>query len=362
MQKKNPQDLLKIIQTQKKGGLIEQVPSILDYMQGLETGIAYEVLNPTANWYDYLPAPEKQYNKKGDYLACTSFSHLNVRETRFNYKLKNNLFPEHVVKFLTEKGYIGDDGKVNFSDRFIAKLARTNVIPPGPGASLPTVGETVRLCGVIPEKLWPTTENMTWDEYYAEIPAELIALGKESLKYFKFLWEWVDANAALIDEPLTEDTIKALKQSPLQISIPVPGFHATMLYSAEILIPDGEKVAIFDTYEPFFFGGDKTYPIHYSMKLVEVVVAPEVKPIKPSYTFSRNLKYGMSGPDVNMLQKVLQYEGDFKHIPTEYFGPRTKEALQKYQKRNGIPATGNFWDITRTHINEKYGLKKKALE
>lgn len=367
MQKKGtPQELLEKV-TKNKTGFIDKIPTVLDYVQGLETGIVYEATNPSGDWTDYLPAPERQFSKYADYLACTSFSHLNVRETRFNYMLKHNLYPEHVVKFLNDNGYIAADGKVNFSDRYVAKLANTNVSPPGPGAALPTVAEVVRNFGIVPESAWPTNENMTWQEYYAEIPQSVLDLGKKSLEYFKFLYEWVDISLALVDEPLGEETFKAIKQSPLQITIPIPCYHATMLYFAEVKIPDGEQVKIFDTYDPFYFEGDRSYPIYYSMKLVEVVKQVETAPVRPSYTFTRNLKYSMSGPDVEMLQKILKYEGDFTlSYTTEYFGVRTKQALQAYQKRNGIPATGNFWDITRGNINDKYAPnaqpKKKALE
>ncbi len=363
MQNKNtPNVLLKKV-LKNTSGFIDKIPTILDFVQGLETGIAYEALNPAGDWTPYTPTPERQYNKKVDYLACTSFSHLNVREMRFNYKLTHNLFPQHVVEFLTKNGYIAADGKVNFSDRFTAKLANTNVVPPGPGAALPTVAEAVRLNGLVPESLWPTTENMTWDEYYAPIPAEVLALGQKSREVFDFLYEWVDINLALIDEPLNADTLKALKQSPLQIAIPIPSRHATSLYFAEVKTNGEENIKIFDTYEPFYFTGAKDYPIYYSMKLVEVVKAPKPVLEKPSYTFTRTLKIGMAGPDVMALQKVLQYEGDFKYIPTEYFGYRTQNALKAFQKRNKLTVDGIAGTKqTLALINKIYGVKKKALE
>lgn len=355
---KNPQDLLEEIQKHPTG-FIDRIPTILDYVQGLETGVTYEVINPTGDWTDYLPETERQFNKKGDYLACVAFSHLNVRETSLNYKLKHNLLPQNIVDFLHAEGFI-KNGKVNFSDRYLAKMSNTDIHK---GNWLPNVGDAVRKYGLVAEDAWPTNENMTWDEYYAPVPEEIIKKGQKILEYFNFMYEFVDMNLAYVDEPLSEETLKAIKQSPLQITIPIPSQHATSLYDAKLVANEQELVKIFDTYDPFYFTGDKTYPIYYSVKLVEEVKKPKPQPEMPSYSFNRNLKYGMSGPDVEMLQKILKYEGDFTlGYTTQYFGMRTKEAVQKYQRRNGIKATGNFWDVTRGHLNNKYQPKKKALE
>ena len=49
--KSTPSVLLKKISKQATG-FIDKLPTIYDYVQGLETGIAYEVLNPSGDWTD----------------------------------------------------------------------------------------------------------------------------------------------------------------------------------------------------------------------------------------------------------------------------------------------------------------------
>lgn len=79
-----------------------------------------------------------------------------------------------------------------------------------------------------------------------------------------------------------------------------------------------------------------------------------------SYIFSRNLSWGMTGPDVNELQNYLvaQDKGPAAekleaHGTTEYFGPLTYNALVEFQKAVGIiPASGYFGPITRAWVGE----------
>jgi hypothetical protein len=60
-----------------------------------------------------------------------------------------------------------------------------------------------------------------------------------------------------------------------------------------------------------------------------------------TFRFSRMLRPGLRGVDVQELQKILQKEGFFKVKITNYFGPATKQALTLWQKKNKIrPATG----------------------
>jgi len=77
--------------------------------------------------------------------------------------------------------------------------------------------------------------------------------------------------------------------------------------------------------------------------------------------FSRSLRLGMSGLEVLKLQKFLNSNGFVvsksgagspgKEITK--FGPATKAALIKFQRANGIPATGFFGPMTIRVINKK---------
>ncbi len=70
------------------------------------------------------------------------------------------------------------------------------------------------------------------------------------------------------------------------------------------------------------------------------------------FTFSRILRPGMRGPDVQELQKILQRDGFFKAQITTYFGPLTSRALSLWQKKNNIrPATGVAGKPTLRYLN-----------
>lgn len=79
------------------------------------------------------------------------------------------------------------------------------------------------------------------------------------------------------------------------------------------------------------------------------------------YTFSKNLTVGSTGADVMNLQKVLNGDADTQVAAsgagspgkeTSTFGPATKAAVIKYQKKRGIsPASGYVGPLTRTSLN-----------
>jgi len=68
--------------------------------------------------------------------------------------------------------------------------------------------------------------------------------------------------------------------------------------------------------------------------------------------FSRDLKLGVSGGDVSVLQQFLinaeAYPGA---LVTGYFGPRTQAALQTFQKEQNInPPAGYFGPLTKKRV------------
>lgn len=73
-------------------------------------------------------------------------------------------------------------------------------------------------------------------------------------------------------------------------------------------------------------------------------------------TYNRNLGTGYIGNDVKQLQDFLISKG-LLNLPfgsVTYFGPRTREALSKYQSSVGIsPANGYFGIITRSSLNSQ---------
>ncbi len=79
-------------------------------------------------------------------------------------------------------------------------------------------------------------------------------------------------------------------------------------------------------------------------------------------SFSRNLKLGDRGSDVKVLQSYLNTHGfpvvttpghaGSAGYETDFFGPATRDALEKFQTSHGIPATGYFGPITRRYLEK----------
>jgi peptidoglycan hydrolase-like protein with peptidoglycan-binding domain len=92
-----------------------------------------------------------------------------------------------------------------------------------------------------------------------------------------------------------------------------------------------------------------------SNTLPQVSVTPSTNSSNPTYSFTRNLKLGMKGLDVKLLQQFLNNNGfpvskkgvGSKGRENTTFGPATKAALVRFQRANKIPATGFFGVKTR---------------
>lgn len=88
-------------------------------------------------------------------------------------------------------------------------------------------------------------------------------------------------------------------------------------------------------------------------------ISDEVLPPKP-FKFLNNLSYGMTHPDIKLLQKFLNTHGFPVSLhsvgslgqESNYFGSLTKLAVIRFQQANNIkPAIGNCYEITRGIIN-----------
>jgi len=228
----------------KSGFLVEKLPKNKNWIFGGVTGI--EKNEPQVNnWQPYLPSFERQ-KKRIDTMACITFSALNVLETKFNYYLREGLFDEDTVKWLRGYGYIGNDGLVNFSDRFIAKLSNTTFN----GNSYRVVGDTIREYGLVPESLWNYDDDIfNWEDYYKEVPQSVIDIGKEFKKKFKINYEFV--NVSRIGE--------AIKYSPIQCGVwawpePINGVYPKVdklaNHGVMLFVYNNSEIKVFDTYQP----------------------------------------------------------------------------------------------------------------
>lgn len=78
----------------------------------------------------------------------------------------------------------------------------------------------------------------------------------------------------------------------------------------------------------------------------------EIKDIKRELKFLRSLSRGMSGDDVRNLQELLAQDSSIfpAHFITGFFGPKTEEAIRKFQRKFGIEAIGIFGPKTQARL------------
>ncbi|MBU9722629.1 MULTISPECIES: peptidoglycan-binding protein [Bacillaceae] len=69
---------------------------------------------------------------------------------------------------------------------------------------------------------------------------------------------------------------------------------------------------------------------------------------------SKNLSFGMEGPDVVILQERLKEEGFFRHhTATGYFGQITRQAVQEFQRANQLAPDGIVGPKTFSVLNSE---------
>lgn len=185
-----------------------------DYLFGANTKVVQNIFLPSLeSWDRYFTPGEEQIGIYFDTLGCVTFSALNVVEAIFNYQIKHDMISTGNIEWLREHGYFDDNGYVNFSDRFTAKMSGTT----HDGNSGQRVGDSIRKDGLVPERKWPYpnrqyTPVFVWEDFYKEIPQELIDLGKEFLKRFLIQYEIT---------PTLNDIVmlQAYKNSPIQVFV-----------------------------------------------------------------------------------------------------------------------------------------------
>jgi len=232
----------------KNLGLIIEQPDKFDYYFGGEKEDYTREELTDGDWEKYLSSKELQISVYFDTKACVTFSSLNVLEAVFNYKLINNLFTFEQLNFLTENWYVVN-GKVEFSDRYIAKLSNTSKN----WNSWRIVADAIREWWLVPEFKYPypitqRTPIFDWDDYYKTVPQDIIDLGKMFLEYFQLNYETV----------LERDFNNALPYSPIQIYVTAWYKNSEWLYYKpedkrynHAVTKFNREDQVFDHYNPF---------------------------------------------------------------------------------------------------------------
>jgi len=74
----------------------------------------------------YLPTGEVQRRNDIDKMACVTFSAMNHIEMEMNYRIDQKEISVGNLKWLEDNGYLDNYGKLDLSDRYIAKLSNTS--------------------------------------------------------------------------------------------------------------------------------------------------------------------------------------------------------------------------------------------
>lgn len=74
-------------------------------------------------------------------------------------------------------------------------------------------------------------------------------------------------------------------------------------------------------------------------------------PIKISMAADTNLYRGSTGTEVTKVQNALSSRGYLEASPNGVFGPKTYDAVVRFQKDNGLPTTGIVGMATRKALN-----------
>jgi hypothetical protein len=134
------------------------------------------------------------------------------------------------------------------------------------------VWDAIRHNGLLPEGDWhKTSDNLTWDEYYEEIPQNLKDKALTFWKFFDISYQWIVSPPTVIALKTLQD---ALKHAPLHLASPtcdpwaggvIPACvasanHATEIYGVDTVIHD------FDTYDPYKKKLALDYPLMYLMQ------------------------------------------------------------------------------------------------
>lgn len=310
-----------------QGGLIVEKPSESDWFVKAVPEVKEKV-----QWVSYLPKGESQNVKfVFDTLSCTTFSALNIIETLFK---KMDIPPEHKL-FLERNGYY-KDGEVNFSDKFTAIVSGTTK----QGNTFQNVGNSIRHNGLIPDSILPFGNETKWEDWHNpnQIQAYMISLGQEFARYFDVTYSFVYFNDDGKMKPEHKILIEEnLYNAPLNVAIPYPATHATVLYEVY-----DNGYMLYDTYDPYIFTKKFDTNIHY-------VATYSVTPKKVT-TLNRTLKLGDRGEDVKKMQRTLAFLTDMGVYPDGIFGKKTEEALKNYQKLVNLLPDGVFGKETRAKL------------
>lgn len=233
----------------KNRGLILRPPSPQDWVFGGVSGLDNELPRSLdQNWTMWRPTFERQSyitpsNGVLETMSCVSQSYCNCLETLLNWYMGHNLLPEPHRRFLIDYGYF-KNGQVNFSDRALAKMSDTSKR----GNSGWVVAMTARKQGLIPENDWHWDSSQeTWEDYYADIPADLLEKAEKFLEMFGLPFEFVYGEENLRNSLFFRPVQVYVKWTNIEIDGIKQHVNGEPNHAVELLATNGFDT-LFDTY------------------------------------------------------------------------------------------------------------------
>ena len=92
---------------------------------------------------------------------------------------------------------------------------------------------------------------------------------------------------------------------------------------------------------------------------IAVITKPIILPSGLTVALTKTLKLGSENSEVKALQQALAQDKTIypEGKATGYYGPATRNAIKRFQKRYGIEQVGFVGPLTRKKLNEVYGTQ-----
>jgi len=311
-----------------------------------QLGAVKKVLFPNRDCKAYRSDPEKQ-NRGTETMACVSFSNMKCHQQIVNRMLamvNNDEADEdiqEIVKIFKHFRLI-ENGKANFSDRYLAKMSNTS----WSGNNFKRVAQAVRTYGLIPEADYPYING--WSSYYQTVPANLIEQGKKILEFIEFNYEYVRQS----------NYNDAKSYSPVQTSVASFGRTVNGIYPASSgrkihaiendYYVDGEYDGLYDSYSPYDKKVAWNYPLGtgvvFSLRLLKPLTLFDKKKIAELINQGHeyillvencgDYKRGLYKLNPNGMVKIEASQVDEKERNDAFIMKKTEDG--KLQPRNAI--------------------------
>ncbi len=272
-------------------------PHDTDYQLG-DGQIEFKAVT-NGDWRKYFQSHENQRNPNFETDGCVLFTAQEVFDAQMDALWPT--FPDSIKAKLIGMHYLdyGLDKQLHFhsSPRYIEVLTGNGTN----GNSIQDGWDAIRKYGLVPWSDLPFTDQMSEQEYFSPISADLIAKGQEFLALIggknaiKYHWVWQNAPknlhiaaTALLQAPLcigiavTDQYNQPVPQDPPASQVPAHAVACMAVLNSAMLIEDH--------YDPYEKTLDADYPVNYCFQAViqpifsTTPASPSPVPVQPAPT------------------------------------------------------------------------------